>query len=240
MNGFLDIYTIVFLVLAVIVFLRLRNVLGRRTGHERPPFDPYTRTRPDSPNAETPANRGDKVVPLPQKSAPAAGEKPIRADRWKAHARAGSALARHFDSFAELDRQFDPGRFLDGAKLAYEMIVTAFAAGDRKALQPLLSPEVYDGFLEAIAERESHGQSIETTFIGIDKAEFVDAGLKGTLAQITVRFVSKLISATRDRAGKIIEGDDKAIHDVTDIWTFARDLSSADPNWKLIATEAAV
>lgn len=238
MNGFLDIYTILFLVLAVVVFLRLRNVLGRRTGHERPPFDPYT--RPDSPKGEPPAGGRDKVVPLPQKGPRPAGEAPVRADRWKAHARPGSALARTFDACAEVDRQFDPGRFLDGARTAYEMIVTAFAAGDRRMLQPLLSREVYDGFLEAIAERESRAEAIETTFIGIDRAEFVDAALKGTVAQLTVRFVSKLISVTRDRSGEVIDGDEKAIHDVTDIWTFARDLSSANPNWKLVATEAAV
>lgn len=236
MHGFLDIYTILFLVIAVVVFVRLRSVLGRRTGHERPPFDPYT--RPKSPAGEAPTNAPDKVVQLPKRS-----EKPAREeekpDRWKGFARPGSSLARTLSAFAAIDSRFDPHKFLDGAKTAYEMIVTAFAAGDRKSLQPLLSHEVYDGFLEAITAREDRGETIASDFIGIEKAEIVDGALKGTMAQLTVKFVSELISVTRSKAGEAIDGDPKAIREVTDIWTFARDLASSNPNWKLIATEAA-
>lgn len=236
MNGFLDIYTILFLIVAVVVFVRLRSVLGRRTGHERPPFDPYT--RPESPAGDAGTKTRDKVVQLPKR-----GGKPSREeekpDRWKGFARPGSSLARTLSGFAEVDPRFDPGKFLDGAKGAYEMIVTAFAAGDRKTLQPLLGREVYDGFLEAISARENRGERIDSDFIGIEKAEILDGALKGTMAQLTVKFVSELISVTRSKSGEVIEGDPKAIRDVTDIWTFARDLASSNPNWKLVATEAA-
>ena len=117
------------------------------------------------------------------------------------------------------------------------MIVTAFAEGDRKSLKNLLSREVYDGFVSAIAQREGRGETIEFRFVGIDKAEITDAALKGGTEQVTVRFHSKLISATHDKTGAVIDGDPVHVGDVTDIWTFARDINSRDPNWKLVATE---
>ena len=236
MNGFLDIYTILFLVVAVVIFMRLRSVLGRRTGHERPPFDPYT--RPEGPAGDAATNGRDKVMQLPKRSDKAAREEE-KPDRWKGFAKPGSSLARTLSGIADIDPRFDPRKFLDGATTAYEMIVTAFAAGDRKTLQPLLGREVYDGFLEAISARESCGETIESDFIGIEKAEIVDGALKGTMAQLTVKFVSELISVTRSNSGEVIDGDPKAIRDVTDIWTFARDLALPNPNWKLVATEAA-
>ena len=241
MNGFLDIYTILFLVLAVVIFLRLRHVLGRRTGHERPPFDPYA--RPGASGHETPAKEREKVVALPRRGAKAEAaeaEAEKEADeRWKKFAAPGSPLARTFSAFAKKDANFDPGGFLAGARVAYETIVTAFAAGERNTLKPLLGREVYDGFVEAIAEREARGERIESEFVGIDRAEIVDAAHKGNIAQVTVRFVSQMISVTLSKSGEILEGDRKTIREVTDIWTFSRDLTSRDPNWALVATEAA-
>ena len=129
--------------------------------------------------------------------------------------------------------------FLKGARAAYEIIVTAFAEGNRKTLKDLLSREVYDGFAGAISERESRGEQIDQSFVGIKSADIVEAELKNGMAQVTVKFVSELISATRDKAGEVIAGDPKRIKEVTDIWTFAREVASRDPNWKLIATQAA-
>ena len=237
MNGFVDIYTIIFLVIAVVIFLRLRGVLGRRTGHERPPFDPYSRRDSERPAAT------DKVVALPRRGE----ERPVgvRADedaaadaRIRTVAAPGSSLAQSLKAIVAADRSFDPEQFLTGARAAYEMVVTAFAEGDRKTLRQLLSREVYDGFVAAITEREARGESIEFKFVGIDKAEIVDAALRGGTAQVTVRFVSKLISATRDKAGAVIDGDPAHVGDVTDIWTFSREATSRDPNWKLVATES--
>ena len=102
----------------------------------------------------------------------------------------------------------------------------------------MLSREVYDGFVAAITEREGRQETIEFRFVGIDKAEITDASLKGGTAQITVRFLSKLISATHDKEGNVVDGDPVHVGDVTDIWTFARDVASRDPNWKLVATES--
>lgn len=238
MDGFVDIYTIIFLVLAVVIFLRLRSVLGRRTGSERPPFDPFSRRE-----APRPAASDDKVISLPRRAPdgaePAAGGiATATEERIKTLAPEGTSLNAALRAIAVADRSFDPDAFLTGAKAAYEMIVTAFAEGDRKTLKNLLSREVYDGFVSAIAQREGRGETIEFRFVGIDKAEITDAALKGGIEQVTVRFHSKLISATHDKTGAVIDGDPVHVADVTDIWTFAREVSSRDPNWKLVATES--
>jgi predicted lipid-binding transport protein (Tim44 family) len=234
MDGFVDIYTVIFLVIAVVVFLRLRNVLGRRTGSERPPFDPYSRRE------TLPGATGDKVINLPPRRQLAAEAEtaPANDDRIKVVAPEGSPLSERLKAVLAADRTFDPKAFVAGAKGAYEMIVTAFAEGDRKTLKQLLSREVYDGFVAAITEREGRGEEIEFKFVGIDKAEITDASVKGATAQVTVRFLSKLISATRDKAGAVVDGDPVHVGDVTDVWTFARETTSRDPNWKLVATES--
>ena len=136
------------------------------------------------------------------------------------------------------DASFDPEPFMRGSKQAYEMIVTAFAEGNRKTLRNLLSREVYEGFVAAITERESRGDQIDQSFVGINKADLIEAELKKDQAQLSVKFVSELITATRDKAGTVLAGDPKKIKEVIDIWTFARETGSRDPNWKLVATQA--
>jgi predicted lipid-binding transport protein (Tim44 family) len=230
-----DIYTIIFLALAVFIFLRLRSVLGQRTGRERPPYDPYSardavRTPPTD-NVVTLPRPADATPPLVADAAPVA-------DRWKDLAEPGSAAAIGLDAIVAQDPGFDAKHFLTGARAAYEMIVTAYAQGDRRALKGLLSREVYDGFESAIKERETRGETAETRFVSIDKSDITAAEVKAKSAQITMRFVSQLVSVTRDRAGNVIDGNPDKVTDVTDVWTFARDLASRDPNWKLVATEA--
>jgi predicted lipid-binding transport protein (Tim44 family) len=229
-----DIYTIIFLALAVFIFLRLRNVLGQRTGTERPPFDRAARnTVPGAPDSN--------VVPIPGKvidQAPLAPSADVTAptDRWKDLAQPGTSLALGLDAIASVDSSFDPKHFLSGGRSAYEMIVLAFANGDRRALKDLLSSEVYDSFEAVIRDREKHDQKTETRFVSIDKAELVSAEVRDRSAQLTVRFVSQMISVTRDRAGAIVDGNPEKVTDITDVWTFARDITSRDPNWKLVGT----
>ncbi len=239
MSNVFDIYTIIFLALAVFIFLRLRSVLGQRTGRERPPYDPYSaRDVVRSPVT-------DKVVTL----TPAAAETPPRpaepaepaqaaSERWKGIAESGSAVAAGLDAIAAADSNFDAQHFITGARAAYEMIVTTFAEGDRRQLRNLLSREVFDGFDAAITERENRGETAETRFVSVDGSTITAAELRKGTAQITVRFVSKLVSSTRDRNGAVIDGNAEKVTDVTDVWTFARDVSSRDPNWKVVATEA--
>jgi len=234
-----DIYTIIFLALAVFIFLRLRSVLGQRTGRERPPYDPYSAREPVRPAAEN-------VIALPNRTAEATAAKPAEpaepaepaAPRWKDVAEPGSALAAGLDSIEAAEPGFDPKHFVTGARAAYEMIVMAFAEGDRRSLKNLLSREVYEGFDSAISEREKRGEKTETRFVSIDGADITAAEMRGRSAHVTVRFHSKLITATRDKNGNVIDGSADKVTDVTDVWTFARDVSSRDPNWKLVATEA--
>ena len=230
----MDIYTIIFLALAVFIFLRLRSVLGQRSGSERPPFD----------NAARDMVRGsDKVVPMPgtviDQAPLAPSAEPVTSpDRWKGLAEPDSALAHGLDAVVASDPSFNPTHFVSGAKSAYEMIVLAFANGDRRALKDLLSSEVYDGFETAIRGREQRGEKVETRFASVDKAELVGADVRDRTASITVRFVSQMISVTRDKDGAVIDGTPEKLTDVTDVWTFARDVSSRDPNWKLVGTES--
>lgn len=234
-----DIYTIIFLALAVFIFLRLRSVLGQRTGRERPPYDPFS-ARDTVRNA--PAD--NKVVSLPPRSDTAAkpaevGETAVEpVDRWKDISPPGTPMAAGLQAISAQDKDFDPQHFLTGARAAYEMIVTAFADGDRRALKNLLSKEVYDGFDTAIRDRENEGHRADTKFVSIDGCDIIGAELRGKIAQVTLRFVSQLISVVRDRAGKVVDGNPEKVTEVTDVWTFARDVSSRDPNWKLVATEA--
>ncbi len=225
-----DLITLFFLVAAVLIFLQLRSVLGRRTGNEKPPFDPY------SPRdvMKNPTDDG-KVVTLPRRDAQDDEQRYADID---AVAKPETQLNTALRDLLKSDSSFSPREFLNGAKMAYEMIVMAFADGDRKTLKGLLSKEVFEGFDAAITEREARGEVVKSTFVGIDKADMTHALVKGTEAQVTVRIVSQLISATFDKAGALIDGDQETVAEVTDIWTFARDTRSRDPNWKLIATES--
>lgn len=229
-----DIYTIIFLALAIFIFLRLRSVLGQRTGRERPPYDPYSAR-----DARAPA--GDKVVTLPTRNAEASPitlEPAEPAERWKGIAEAGTPVAAGLDAIVATDPNFDAKQFIAGARAAYEMIVGAFALGDRKTLKGLLSKEVYEGFEGAIRDREAKGETVETRFVSLDNADLIGAELRGNTAHVTVRFISQLITATRDKSDNVVDGSPDKVTEVTDVWTFARDITSRDPNWKLVATEA--
>ncbi|MBX4976689.1 Tim44/TimA family putative adaptor protein [Rhizobium lentis] len=227
-----DFITLFFLVAAVLIFFQLRSVLGRRTGNEKPPRDLY------SPRDTAPADAADagKVVTLPRRDTTADDED--RFSEIDAVAASGTPLNESLRALNKADPSFSPKEFLNGARMAYEMIVMAYADGDRKTLKNLLSREVYDGFDAAIGEREARGDKVKSTFVGIDKAEITHAETKGSEAQITVRIVSQLISATYDKADVLIEGDAENVAEVNDLWTFARDTRSRDPNWKLVATES--
>lgn len=240
MQDSFDVTTIIFLALAVFVIWRLRSVLGQKTGHERPPLDPFSRRDPPAePRPGFRPSEGDNVVRLPgPAAAPRTAPVNVSPDRWKGVAEPGSRVAQGLDAIVRAEPQFDVRTFVDGAKVAYEMIVIAFAQGDRKTLKDLLSKDVFEGFERAINEREKRGEHAETTFVSIDKAEIVGAELRGEVGQITVRFLSKLITVTRNAGGTVVDGSPDTVVDVTDVWTFARALGSRDPNWHLVATEA--
>ena len=204
---------------AGIILFRLYTVLGRRTGHERPPQDGYRLNRSPKPTGS------DNVVALPERVARAETlDKPADpVDRGLLDIKLG-------------DRSFETEHFLAGAKQAYEMVVTAFASGDRQSLRPLLSDEVFAAFDSVIRERERKKQKVEFTFIGFGEAKIAHAALKRRTAEITVNFTAQYISATTDADGKPVEGDAKTVRSVNDVWTFTRDVRSSDPNWTIVAT----
>jgi predicted lipid-binding transport protein (Tim44 family) len=214
---------VLFAMVAGFLILRLRSVLGRRTGNER--------RRPDPITARTTAEEAHEreVNTLPERARSPAPEA-IPA------AMASSSASVGVEQIKSVDHGFDPDHFILGAKRAFEMIVQAFAKGDSTSLRPLLSDEVFAQFDGAIKAREDAKQTLTTTLVGIREAEIVDAALEGRIVRVTVKFVSEQINVTRDSEGRVVDGDPTASATVTDIWTFARNTSSRDPNWNLVAT----
>lgn len=243
MNGQIDLITLISLIVAVVAILKLRSVLGQRTDED----DARVERLKTKERAAAEAATGE-VISLPQRGRDETVPNPAELPdddtevRIRAFPAADAGVTTGLLEIAKFDRSLDPDAFLVGARQAYEMIVSAFAEGDRKGLKDLLSREVYDGFAAAISEREARGDIVEQQFVGIKKADIVEAELKAGVAFITVKFVSELISSTRDRAGIVTSGDPQKIKDVTDIWTFSRDISTGrargNPNWRLVATQA--
>jgi predicted lipid-binding transport protein (Tim44 family) len=237
----LDVITIVALVVAAVVFMRLRGVVGRRTDDDEARIERYRSQRSAQQQS---APKDGKVVTLPRREAvPAeANVRENTADRdlrMTKFAGGNAQIARGLIDIAGKDASFDPAEFMKGARAAYEMIVMGFAEGNRNLLNDLLSPDVFSGFAQAIHTREEARQKVEQSFVGITSADMVEAELSGGHAQVSVRFVSELISAVRDQGGEVVSGDPKKIKEVTDLWTFARDVGARDPNWRLVATQAA-
>jgi len=236
-----SIITLFFLIVAALIFLNLRSVLGKRTGSEKPPYDPFTRKDAERP-APTASDDG-KVITLPRRTtsaAPADISAPVdsRYEEIDNFAAPGTELNSGLRKIFDIDSSFNPKQFVEGARAAYEMIVMAFAEGDRKTLKNLLSNEVYEGFNSAITEREKAGEKVKSTFVGIEKADMTAAAIEGTEVTITMKVVSQLISATYNSAGEIVDGNADTVAEVKDQWTFARDTRSRDPNWKLVSTQS--
>ncbi|RUT30153.1 calcium-binding protein [Arsenicitalea aurantiaca] len=231
MDEFFDLPTLIVIGVAIVVLFRLRSVLGTRTGNERPPLE--------RPRAES---REENVVPM--RPRPAEPQTDADAERFarkleaeiEQYSHGDEQLAAGLRAIAEADPNFTPKSFLEGAKAAYEMIVTGFAAGDRKTLKMLLEKDVYDGFERAISEREAAGHTVDFTFVGLPKIEISEAQHDKRIAEVTIRFNAEVVSATRDAEGNLIEGNADQVASIADEWTFARSTKSRDPNWKLVAT----
>lgn len=228
-GGFQFIDIVLFALVAAFLIFRLRSVLGRRDGHQGPTQDPF-RSRPGQEKADS-----DKdVIRLPERGEPAAA--PVPADPVSDPA--PSSLQAGLTQIKIADPSFNEQDFTAGASVAFEMILTAYVAGDTAALKPLLSAEVFGNFAKSIDERKAAGEVLETTLVSIQKADIEEAYMAGRTAHVTVRFVSEQVTVTRNAAGEAIEGDPDRVIPVTDLWTFARDTKSRDPNWALVATGA--
>lgn len=237
MSDSFDVTTVVFAVIAIAVLFKLRSVLGSRTGSERPPSNPFEAPDKDSLKEGPRPNEGN-VIQLPGAGAASRAKTNPESSPESQDSMLAPSARPGVNEIAKMDPGFTPDHFLSGARIAYETIVTAFAAGDREGLKNLLASDVYDGFFSEIAAREARGETLSTTFVAIEQATISDARVRDGQTQVTVRFVSKMITATLDQSGKAVSGNPDKVVDITDVWTFSRDPRSRDPNWRLIATEA--
>jgi predicted lipid-binding transport protein (Tim44 family) len=223
---------ILFAAIAAFFVLRLRNVLGKRTGHEKPPG-----TRQDSLSKQK-KKSDENVISLPDRARPDVDQAAEEAQDEAPEEHAATPLDAGLMAIKRSDKTFDPEDFLTGATGAFELVITAFSEGNTDALRPLLANDVYDDFAGAIEERQSAGNGLETTLVGVKEASLVEAELQGRTAFVTVKFVSEQINVMTDADGEPVEGDQNQVATVTDLWTFARNMRSRDPNWTLVATQS--
>jgi predicted lipid-binding transport protein (Tim44 family) len=233
-EGFEFIDIILFAMIAAFLIFRLRNVLGRRDGQEDGLPNPF---RDHSAEDDGNSSPDHNVISLPEAKqsgevsfadVPAPDEK-----TWP-----NSEVAVGVAQIRAADPGFIPKEFLDGASAAFEVILNAYVSGDRKALDSLLSPEVYGNFARAIDDRDEKKNVMEDTLVGIRAADIVEAYMNGETACLTVKFVTEQVNVTRDDQGHVIDGNPTQVTDVIDFWTFARDTYSANPNWALVATRS--
>lgn len=235
--AFIDI--IILAAVAAFFILKLRSVLGKRTGHEEPPGrDPL--------KADSEEAGDDKVVPLPGRRRGA--EEELAADDVAEHLSSVGENAGNEDGAVPLkaaltqiklaEPSFDPDGFLEGAKAAFEMIVTAFAEGDSDTLRPLLADDVYDNFTTAIKDRQARKETLETTLVGINESEIIEAALRQKTAFVTIKFLTEQANVIRDKDGEPLDEEASHVTRITDIWTFARNTRSRDPNWTLVETRS--
>jgi predicted lipid-binding transport protein (Tim44 family) len=224
-NSFQLLDIILFAGVAGFLLYRLRSVLGRRTGEERPPRNPFVPRppRPTDPNPiNNPINAGPFAAPnAPQRMAPNVVD-----------------TADGLTALQAADPSFNAGAFLTGARAAFEIILKAFAAGDVEALRPLLSPDVFAAFAEAIRARQAAKETHETKLIAVKDVRIEHAAIEGGTALVAVKLTTDQINATRDASGKVVDGDPNQAVEKVDIWTFRRPLRSRDPNWTLVATHS--
>jgi predicted lipid-binding transport protein (Tim44 family) len=242
---------IIFAALAVFLGWKLYTVLGRRTGNERQ-IDPFATPGPKNGTGTVPGKPGD----APGRAGPKqiegarAGDDAGRVEEQRPSlprehrqleaiiAQAPEAARKGLEAIRGADPEFEATTFLAGAKIAFDMILTAFAAGDTNALKPMLAPDVLANFSAAIAERQREKQTLKTTLVGITGLELLGAEMKGPEARVTLKFISQQVNVTQDSEGRIIDGHPNEVTTIDDVWTFARPVTSRDPNWLLVATES--
>ena len=192
---YLDIILIA--MIAGFIILRLRAILGKRTGHENKDYnDLFSKKIRKKVNEENIKNNDSKKL---------------------------DDMARK--------------QFIQGAKVAYETIVTSFARGDKKTLKPLLNQEIYQSFSDEIDKRDKGNEKSELTFVGLKSAEIQNFEKKDNIYTFTVNFVSEIITCKKDKDNKVIEGDPDEIKTVNDVWKFSKNMWSTNPNWFLVDTK---
>lgn len=228
-DGFQFIDIILFAMIAVFLVLRLRSVLGRRDGHENKFRDRFKDHIGEQAN--------ENVVELSSHDEPSPDEDVVT-ESAEDMDDDDNPLSAGLTQIQHGDPDFQPEEFLSGARIAFELIIEVYAAGDTGALKPLLNPDVFANFSQAVRDREQAGETLEDKLVGIKTAEIVEAYMENRIANITVKFVSDQINVTRDENGDVVDGNPNAVIKVVDFWTFAHDTKSSDPNWLLVATSS--
>ncbi|MEQ3711023.1 MAG: Tim44/TimA family putative adaptor protein [Tateyamaria sp.] len=205
--------------IAVFLILRLKNVLGTREGFEQPPAPQKTNDRVGGPNLEVIEGGPDLDI----------------TDHVEEDSDAAKALA----GMKRVETSFNVADFLQGARGAYEMIVMGYEAGELSDIQPFLSEEIYESFVDGVAAREDQGLSIEAEFIGVRELKLLDATFNEDTneAELSIRFVAELTSVVRDQGGDVVEGSPTEVKRQKDTWSFARTMGADDPNWLLVSTD---
>ncbi|WP_419903164.1 Tim44/TimA family putative adaptor protein [Kiloniella sp.] len=245
-NGFPFFEIVLLAAVAVFLVLRLRSTLGKRTGfEERPDHDPFVQDQGENDNVVNMPNRGQRDQADTKFSdvseAPAKEFKTGSMHSGKIAEEvipANSDLAKGLSDINEADRSFDSSEFVKGAGMAFEMVITSYASGDKNTLRDLLADDVYRDFKSAIDDRESQNYTHETVMVGISDADIIEAEMSGRHVVVTVKFVSEQVNVTRDTNGNTVDGDANHVAKVTDIWTFSRDTRSNNPNWLLVETRS--
>ncbi|MEE2661946.1 MAG: Tim44/TimA family putative adaptor protein [Pseudomonadota bacterium] len=222
-----DLDLLLFAMVAAFLVLRLRSVLGKRTGHQQTKQDPVSKQKQDR-------SGKSKVVELPINSE----EKASPEDMAIPDEKSDDPLLEGVNKIKTADSSFDLREFSEGAREAFVMIVQAFAEGNVETLESFLSDDVFENFSLAIQEREERKETLETAIIGIDVAEVIEADMDGQNALITMKFVSEQVNLTRDSEDRILDGVPDTVTKITDIWMFSRDTKSDDPNWRLVETRS--
>lgn len=222
---------LIFAAIAAFLVLRLRSVLGRRTGEEQERRSPFSGSRPSSDHGSEreASDRHDNVVTMPDRNR-------HDSELETAEEEGSQSLAAGLSRIRNADPSFDAGQFAHGARRAFAMIVEAYARGDTGTLRPLLSDDLYDAFSAAIRERLNQGETLETRVLQMKAADVLEARMEGRTALVTVKFVTDQTNVTRGPDGEIVDGDPDEPTEVVDIWTFARNTRASDPNWLLVET----
>ncbi|WP_341760261.1 Tim44/TimA family putative adaptor protein [Candidatus Endowatersipora endosymbiont of Watersipora subatra] len=234
----LDPFTIFPLAVAIFVFWKLRSVLGSRNRNEHLPYDPHSSVKNDSDLERSRINDNSrKFIGIRRHRLTHEQIQSLTEVRIQEVSGQDRNLEQGLKAITLHDRNFDIDQFVEGAKKAYELIVMSFANGNKKKLEGLLSSEVFENFETVINDRASRGERVQSSFVRIESARITAAELLKDEAQISLEFVSQIISATLNEREEIIEGSLEEIIEVTDIWTFTRSVKSNNPNWKVVATD---
>ena len=221
MNTFLTLDLIFFILVAVFLIIRLRGVLGRRTGNEKRPKDIFM-------YQDTTLSTDKKKI--------LDGNQSIKS---KFHNKLSTEKENNaLEKIYYIDKSFSPKKFLSGAKTAFKTIIQSYAKGEINKIKHLLSTNVFSIFSKEIKSRTRKKYILEHTLVSIKSADIENANFKSSIADIVVKFISEQVNLLKNEKGKILKGNDEYIENHTNYWTFSKDLKSSNPNWKLVVTKA--